>query len=264
MTRKQPTRTLCALGVASTFTFTLTLALTLLLGAVQPRVAAAQDGRPSESLDEMMSFFYVERPLDRVDWMLGEITRTRMLDNPAAASPIQGFFAELFASEPERVAGWAKTIATLPTPEQRHLWVAVWFSGNPDGMRAMGKALDANAELKGALATLLELPPPPLGTMRPVSTGDLHFLWGAFFASGKARYIQQISAVLVWDPEELEVSTDLAPMAIYRAVEASLASNAAVHVRVLEVCNLEAQSATAHRKAALERVVARATAVGAP
>ena len=230
------------------------------LACATPPAPEPEEEPPPERLGDMLAFFYRDGEIERVEWMLREISRTQMLAEPRAVSPVQGFFSQLFSANPERVPAWADVIAALPVEDQRYLWVPVWFSDNPQARNRMSERIRGQPELAEILSPLLTRKPPALSGLRPVSSGDLDFLWGAFFASGEADYVRQISVVLAWDPDKLQAGEDLAPMVLRRAVEWSLVVNARSHERVLEICRRELVFASGSRAVSLERIVAAASA----
>jgi len=140
-----------------------------------------------------------------------------------------GFFATLFAGNPDRVESWLKLTADLPDKHRRILAAAAWQSGHPRGGELL-RAMSANASyaLRGFIADLLVRGPFPLAGAPVRSESAMNLQWGAFLASGDERHILSVLAALGSDVPELGT-----------AARYSLAQNAAEHPVVLEVCRTQ-------------------------
>ncbi|PTY07866.1 hypothetical protein DB347_06465 [Opitutaceae bacterium EW11] len=136
-----------------------------------------------------------------------------------------GFFAAVFARNPDKLDAWFSDFRGLPSAHRRLLAAAAWVAGSPRAEAYLRQApgIDAKRleEVVSANRTLLADSP----VLSPASM-NLH--WGAFLATGDARHIQQIlTAVGSKTP------------GIAESARVSLALNASQHPRVLEICRAE-------------------------
>lgn len=148
------------------------------------------------------------------------------LGQPAVAI---GFFATVFAQNPERVNSWLSQAKDLPEPHRRILAVAAWKSGSAAGARLL-RELSARAEpaLREQVRQLVLTGSEPIGSTPVLSSSSMNLQWGAFLASGDERYVVNVLTALGSEQPALSSSARFA-----------LARNAVAHPRVLEICRAQ-------------------------
>ena len=136
-----------------------------------------------------------------------------------------GFFAAVFAQNPERVNFWLSQMSGLPAKHQRLLVAAAWQSGH--ALTAAQQQI-LNASDDTAVAAFLTQKPVSLGETAVLSTSSMNLQWGAFLATGNERHVTNILAAVGSKIPEINTSARI-----------SLALNAAQDDRVLEICRRE-------------------------
>ena len=65
-------------------------------------------------LNWMMMHFYEQPDPQRIEPLLKGLSQQRILENPIAIPPVQGFLASAAQRYPDQVAVWARVISSLP------------------------------------------------------------------------------------------------------------------------------------------------------
>lgn len=166
------------------------------------------------------------------DQLVSEVfaaSRSGALDKEELVSTNIGFLSAVFAHNPERVDGWMREFDRLPLGHRRLVAAARWYSALPGGdkeLRLLAK--DATPATERELNQLLKIPPVPVANTPVLSEGSLNLLWGAFLASGEAKYI--VNALSALGSDQAGLSS---------AARYSLAQKAATHERVFAICQDE-------------------------
>jgi hypothetical protein len=239
----------------------LALAIAMLGSLACASRAPVADPHPDD-LSGMMMHFYEQPDPQRIEPLLQGLSEQRVLDNPIAIPPVQGFIASAAQRYPDQVAGWARVISTLPASDQAQLWPAIWLAGTDESRAALASARDAG--LEAASRQEFENPPPALRTLVVGTPSHMDFLWGAFFASGDTAYLDPILGVLDWDLAEIEKTfyADEARgrylLAVWTTAQWGLRSNAKHHAAVLTFCQERLETAQEPRASLLRQIVAGA------
>jgi hypothetical protein len=138
-----------------------------------------------------------------------------------------GFFATVFAQNPEKIDGWLLELNGLPLAHHRLIAAALWQAGNPlgaDMLRNLGQASPVRRDVD----RLARTPSASVGDTPVLSPSSMNLQWGAFLASGDERHILNILDAIGSDHPGLDA-----------AARVALAQNAAAHPRVLEICQTQ-------------------------
>jgi hypothetical protein len=138
-----------------------------------------------------------------------------------------GFLSTVFAQNADKVDGWLLELRGLPSAHQRLLAAAVWQAGlslGSDLLRAHAK----DSPIRGDVEKMASSPSVDVLHTQVHSASSMNLQWGAFLASGDQRYIVNVLDAIGTDQPGLD-----------SAARVSLAQNAAVHPRVLEICRAQ-------------------------
>jgi hypothetical protein len=193
---------------------------------------------------------YYENP--RPDDFLSSVhalSRSDYFESVGQPAIALGFFATVFAQNPQKVSYWLAQTSTLPERHRRLLAAAAWKSGHPAGARLVQQMSAETPEVRAEVRQLLLNGSEPVLHTPVVSASSMNFQWGAFLASGDERCILNVLTALGSDRPGLANSARFA-----------LAQNAAAHPRVLAICRAQLdrqpESVRAELKAALNQATA--------
>jgi hypothetical protein len=141
-----------------------------------------------------------------------------------------GFLSSVFAQNPDKVAGWMRSFRDLPVAHQRLTVAALWYSGLPEGQRALRASARNTGDpaLRAELNQLVAQGVQPVSATPVLSESSLNLQWGAFLASGEQQHIVNTLAALGSGEPGLS-----------SAAWNSLAQNAASHQRIYEICQAQ-------------------------
>jgi hypothetical protein len=200
---------------------------------------------PDLSIDEIqlwLTYYYLKpRPeltLPSLAIMERELQRTkgRSLADEVERGGMRTFYAKVFERNPSVVEEAAQKLSSMSPSQQAFTREALRRCGTPECAQALGS---------NALNPTAASGPDP---------GTLDDSWAAFFATGEAKYVQEIIEVLPWS----ETHGDTNRLLAGGAAKWSLASNAYQHRRVLEICGRTAATASDPTKRLLREIVAQA------
>jgi hypothetical protein len=198
--------------------FALLLAFTTSVRAVSP-----------SSAETWLNNYYQHPAPERFESAVFELSRSGYFEKSGNVPLAIGFFATVFAQNPERANKWMSVSRVLPVAHQRILASALWYSGNEKGashLRSLARSADP--ETKNEILTLVSQTP-DLSQTEVQSVSSLNLQWGAFLASGDTTPVRNILAALgSQDSDQLSQN-----------VRWSLAQNAVQHPRVLAICRDE-------------------------
>jgi hypothetical protein len=117
--------------------------------------------RTSEDLKAFVEAYYLQPRPDRIPDMIRMLSSSGVLVQ--ALGPVRGFFSEVFAANPTRLAEWVEIISNEPADTRLALDGALTWSNT------------------GGVLHLQERVP---------QMNDVY--WGAFFASGNPQYVKKI------------------------------------------------------------------------
>jgi hypothetical protein len=173
----------------------------------------------------LQSYYQNPRPADFLT-AVHSLSREGALSAPDRVASNIGFFAAVFAQNPQNVNYWLAETATLPEADRRVLAAAAWQAGNPRGARLLREmSATSSAELRQEIAVLLERGAKPVSETPVLSDSSMNLRWGAFLADGDDRHV--LAVLSAFGSGERNLST---------SARFSLAQNAAHHQRVMEIC----------------------------
>lgn len=179
--------------------------------------------------NEWMQNYYRAPQPDQVAPAVLALSRAGAFEGAGQPATAIGFLGQVFARNPERVAGWIESFRALPEHDRRVVTAALWYSGLPEGDRELRQASGTvDPELRAGLDSLLARGPVAIAQSPVLSESSLNLQWGAFLATGDAQHIVQALAAL--GSSEAGLSA---------AARTSLARKAASHQRVYEICQAE-------------------------
>jgi hypothetical protein len=137
-----------------------------------------------------------------------------------------GFFATVFAQNPQDINYWLHETVDLPAAHRRVLVAAAWLAGSPRGsalLREMSENSSWGTRIQ--ITDLLRREPTPVAVTPVRSESSMNLQWGAFLASGEEQHIVSVLAALGSGEAELSATARY-----------TLAQNATEHRRVLDIC----------------------------
>lgn len=206
----------------------------LSLFALFPRPAAGAAAFNSpEEFHNWITYYYVEPTPERVDEAVRFMDKEGLLAKPTAVQPLVSFLGHIFRKNPDRIGPWVEEFDYLPEG-RKVIWQAAWFSGTPEGQKALKEAEPRLAEEdRKYLEALTLLPAPDLLTLPIDAPVVLDMLWAGFQATGDEAYVFRVIGALASPAEEKE---DLDQAIVREAARWSLASVARQHPKVMQIC----------------------------
>jgi hypothetical protein len=216
-------------------------------------VLAAPCAAPAQvSAQAWLESYYLNPQPAEVSRALQNLSREGFFDQADNIAVAIGFFATVFAGNPDRVEGWLPTVSRLPARHQRVVAAALWQAGHPLGsdlLRRFAPESPVRAEVLRLADT-----PAQLVTDTPVrSPSSMRLQWGAFLASGNERHVTRIFDAIGMNEPGLDT-----------AARVSLAQHAAAHPRVLEICSAQLDRQPAEVQSVLRAALHDATAGRGP
>lgn len=227
----------------------------LLLFALFPRPAAGAVAFGSvEEFHQWVTYYYVEPTPERVEEAVRFMEKEGLLAKPTAVQPLVSFLGHIFRKNPDRIGPWVEEFDYLPEG-RKVIWQAAWFSGTPEGQKALKEAEPRLPEEdKKYLAALTLLPAPDLLTLPIDSPAVLDMLWAGFQATGDEAYVFRVIGALAAPAQEQE-NEGLDQVIVREAARWSLASVARQHPKVMQICRRALPKQPEEVRKALEEVI---------
>ena len=208
------------------------ISLMLLFVIVAPAMAGTAF-QSQEDFSQWLTFYYQKPEPDRVPDAIRYMSKSGVLDNDKAISPIFGFLSGTFRNNPEKMASWVSQVDSL---KEQHLGVVVlgvWYAALPESQKTAYALLEKHPKLKPNFEFLYKGAPMTVEQI-PLEQGPwvLDALWGKFMATGDGAPVERIISTLPW----IDVKGDINRLLVGGAARWSLTSNAVQHKRVLEIC----------------------------
>jgi len=185
--------------------------------------ASAEMGRWEQWLN---SYYQHPQPEKVVNAAYG-LDREGYFDQAGAIPTAIGFFATVFAANPDKVDTWFAEFRQLPSYEQRVMASALWYSGNPKGeQKLLALAHTSTTESRREIEQLVNTPNTDIANTPVRSDSSMNLQWGAFLASGEEKNVTNILAAIGRGQ-------------LGESARVSLAFNAAQHERVLDICRAQ-------------------------
>lgn len=140
-----------------------------------------------------------------------------------------GFFATVFAQNPQQVNYWLSQTSTLPESDRRVFAAAAWQAGHSRGatlLREMSR--NSSDQIRQEIAELLTRGATPIKETPVLSESSMNLHWGAFLANGDDRHV--LALLSAFGSGERNLSS---------SARYSLAQNAAAHDRVMQICRAQ-------------------------
>ena len=175
-----------------------------------------------------------------------------------------GFLSQIFHDNPGRLKEWTTAFWQLGDAARAYVWLSLWFANTPQANAILEDAAhkEKSSVAAESLAKLLKSPSRPLLELPIDSGSSLDLLWGAFYATGRQEYLAKIIDCLPWSlqagkAEKLKV-------AIGKAAEWSLRTNAGRDPHVLEICKTELARRDGDTRTVLSKVILEAPKTAGP
>ena len=246
-----------------------------LLAAMQShseRLQALTEISTVDDLGEWLTFYYQQPRPDLLFSALEFMSEQDLLEAGSVQMPVRAFLARVFVANPERIADWQEAVLRASIPVQAIFAVALWESGSAYSEEYLPGFVERGApgSRDYVLGLIADNEHPDLLVDPITGPGQLDELWGSFFATGDAAYVERLISALQFlgsKPSVLQKLLSKLRMqpvtlryALGRLAAWSLTSNAMQHPRVLEICEAKLSSFSGTHATALETIIADANA----
>lgn len=187
-------------------------------------LASSHAARAGSSAQAWLETYYVNPRPDELATNVHRLSRSGWFDESGHTAVGIGFLSGVFAAHPQRVNGWLDQLADLPLSHRRLVAAALWQAGNPKGAELL-KRFGERSVVRTEVLELASRQSTPVADTLVVSSSSMNLQWGAFLASGNDRHVIAILDGMGNDRAALDL-----------AARQSLAQNAALHPRVLDIC----------------------------
>ncbi|MGO4571289.1 hypothetical protein [Microvirga sp. 2TAF3] len=235
---------------------------------------AASFSAPSHSqemskakLGEWVQSYHRSPDPEAIPNALKDMSRLRLLDTPKTSQALglamgtTGFLSGVFEQNPRRLPAMLRDWKTFEDAERAFIVRALWYSGRPEAREFIRSVWSdrMRAQLDGDLAKTG--PPASADAIMVKDPGDLDFLWGRFFATGRAApVVKIIQAAKLGSrvPRTRDGMINAMPLLIGSAAIRSLTANAERYERVLGICKESLRQSDRETAAILKDIIAKA------
>ena len=230
------------------------LLLMLWFVAVAPAMAGPTF-QSDEEFSRWLTFYYMNPEPNRVPDAIKYMSKSGVLDNDKAISPIFGFLSGTFRNNPDKVSSWVNQVSSLKEPHLGVVVLGLWYADLPESKKAAYAVLEKHPKLKPKFEFLYKGVPMTVEQI-PLEQGPwvLDALWGKFMATGDGALVERIISTLPW----IDIKGDIDRLMIGGAARWSLTSNAVQHKRVLEICEAAEKTQIAEVADKLNEVIKNA------
>ena len=230
------------------------LALMLCFVAVAPAMAGPAF-QSQEDFSRWLTFYYLNPEPNRVPDAIKYMSKSGVLDNDNAISPIFGFLSGTFRNNPDKVASWISQLSSLKESSLGVVVLGLWYAALPESQKTAYALLEKHPKLKPNFEYLYKGAPITVEQI-PLEQGPwvLDVMWGKFMATGDSAPVERIISTLPW----IDVKGDINRLMVGGAAGWSLTSNAGQHKRVLEICEAAEKTQSAEVAAKLGEVIKNA------
>jgi len=193
--------------------------------------------------------YYLNPQPAEIPGMIHALSRNGYFEQPGHIAIAIGFFGTVFAQNPDKVDQWLLELNGLPLAHHRLLASALWQAGNPIGSEMM-RVMGPDSPAREGIARLAETPSRPVADTPVLSPSSMNLQWGAFLATGDAKYIKNVLAAIGTGQPGLD-----------EAAHYALARDAAAHPRVLEICRAELGRQSTETQSVLSAAIDQAATV---
>lgn len=190
------------------------------LTSIVPAAKAAEKG----DYQSWFHYYYKNpQPQDLVKATY-QLNREGFFDGQTATA--MGFYATVFAQNPDKVQGWFSEFNRMSPKIQRLMASALYLSGDSRGPQYLERAARfAPSDTRDTIVHLAQNPVQNVESIPVVSESSMNVAWGEFLADGKEAPVVKILAALGSGEDSIS-----------SAARWSLAVNGASHDRVLDIC----------------------------
>ena len=196
-------------------------------------VSHAQESfKSQEEFSKWLMFYYQNPEPDRIPDAVRYMSKSGVLDNKNAYSPIFGFLAGVIKENPNKAKIWAQELKAIKPNHYGVVILGIWYAKLPQSKKVVYEILDSNESLNKQFAYLRKGDPMEI-TEIPLEQGSwvLDALWGQFSATGKKYPVARIAETLPW----IDIKGDTNRLLIGGAANWSVISNAVQHERVYSI-----------------------------
>jgi hypothetical protein len=236
------------------FISTYTLGFLLISTAVADESNKPKFSTPEE-VGKWVTYYYKNPEPNYLVDALKEASNAGLLANADASPGMFGFLAGWFNQHQELADNLVAVQKELPSDVQDIVILGLYYSNSPNKDQLFKRlGLDLPSKIDGiekmrsgksvALADI------------PLEQGPwvLDALWGYFMVTGNDASVLRIATALPW----ADIKGDIPKLMVGNSASWSLASNAAQHDRVMQICEQAEKAATGDMKTQLIQVIARA------
>ena len=205
----------------------------LIILSLAIQVSHAQDSFESqEELSKWLMFYYQNPEPEKIPGAVRYMSKSGMLDNKNAYSPIFGFLAGVIKENPNKAKIWAQELNSIKSDHYGVVILGIWYAKVAQSKKVVYEILDSNESLNKKFAYLRKGEPMEI-TEIPLEQGVwvLDSLWGQFFATGKKYPVARITEALPW----VDIKGDTNRLLTGGAANWSVISNAVQHDRVFSI-----------------------------
>lgn len=190
-------------------------------------LACAAVSRAEVSARAWLETYYLNPKPAEVPAALERLSREGFFDRKDNIAVGIGFFATVFAQQPDMFDRCATVLPRLPEAHQRLIVAALWQSGHAKGNELLAR-FGQNSPIRDEIDRLTRLPSQRIAETSVRSPSSMRLQWGAFLASGDGRHVVAILDGFGLNEPGLTSATRMA-----------LAQHASAHPRVMEICRAQ-------------------------
>ena len=210
------------------------------LARLQGLRARMQDGKAvkmsSAEVQSWVTYYYQNPNPALIPQAISTLREAGILTKETAIPPLVSFFSFVFRDNSEQIKNWFSQFSTLSDSEQKPLILALWYANTPQSREQLVLLQkQVSNEIAQRISSLLQEQPTPIESLAINSPSILDMLWGAFMATGEAKYVIRIMSALPL----VKFENDPEKFLIGEAARWSLISNAVQHQKVMEICIAE-------------------------
>ena len=213
----------------------------------------------AEDVSDWMSFYYLEPEPKQTTAALAAMRSEGLLSNPDSREPVAAFLSFVFAANGEQLGALVPDMKGWTPDDRLAIGRALWYANTSptlDLLRTKAVELD-----DAGLRKLVGLAVPVIEKVPIDKPAVLDLQWGAFFATGDPKYVLRVVSALT----KTDSTDKTGDSILKKAAMWSLASNAAQHEKVMDICKERLARAQPQEAKLLKEIVAKAEeATGSP
>lgn len=165
-------------------------ALLLFLALCAPVVAADKPQAENEYDDAWVQNYYKHPQPEQFETQIKKMQAAGVLRIENAIPPLAAFSSRLFQSaKPDQLSQWVQFMDSLPDPDKQVFLIALRWADTPETKDALKKIAAKKGNSAAHAKKLLKSDAPAIEKLTDPSPDELDMCWGAFFATGEAKYV---------------------------------------------------------------------------